>query len=158
MSEVKEFFTKSIDIKKSVLHPLSHIYTCWDISWDQEKDQFEEKPRSLGCLLNELIDHINEVEAPDNYHDHEDSVAEFLKSKDNGWDIKKVGRLWKGANYHSILEQGGYGDFKQEQLLLSVAGRIKAARKFGQMTFDEMEEGHKNILAFLIANILYHRC
>jgi len=158
VSEAKKFFSGSCDIQSLVLQPLSHIYTCWDISWDINEGKFEEKTRSLGSYLNNLIEHIDSIQAPENYHEYEDQVAEFLTAKDNGWGIKKVGRLWVGAHYHSILEQGGFGDFNQEKLIMSVAGRIKAARSFGQVTFDEMEEGHKNILAFLLANILYHRC
>ncbi len=74
-----------------------------------------------------------------------------------GWKIQKVGNRWEGEDYPFILEQGGFDDIDQEELLHAAAGRIKAAIARGQLHFDEMEWFHRKMLADVLAMILYHR-
>ena len=62
-------------------------------------------------------------------------MVEHLK-----WPINKIGNRWLGADYDSILEQGGLHDVDEENLLLATAGRIQVAKRLGQTHFDEMEE------------------
>ncbi len=73
------------------------------------------------------------------------------------WKIEKVGSRWIGENYAAILEQGGFNDFDELNLVLAAAGRIKAALARNQCHFDEMEQSHQKMLADVLAIILYHR-
>ena len=45
---------------------------------------------------------------------------------------------------------------EEKNLLLASAGRIKAAMNFNQLSFGDMEIGHQNMLAAVLAIILYH--
>ena len=93
---------------------------------------------------------------PEEYHPNEDKLAEEVV-KSLKWPISKVGKRWVGADYESILTQGGFGDFNQANLIAAIAGRVKFAKKFGQAHFDAVESGHKRTLSFLLTAILYHR-
>jgi len=73
------------------------------------------------------------------------------------WPIVKVKGRWIGADYASILEQGGFGDIDQQDLVAAVAGRIHAAIRFGQHHFDDMERSHRDMLAAVLTIIFYHR-
>ncbi|WP_123014868.1 hypothetical protein [Vibrio zhugei] len=74
-----------------------------------------------------------------------------------GGFIRKNGCFWEGAQYNSILEQGSFDDHKQKALVLSAAGRIKAALDRKQYHLDEMEEKHKMMLCTILSIILYQR-
>ncbi len=63
----------------------------------------------------------------------------------------------RGDSYTVILEQGGFDDEDQQNLILAAAGRIIAAINYNQLHFDDMEKGHRNMLAEVLAIILYHR-
>lgn len=69
----------------------------------------------------------------------------------------KKGSRWIGADYASILEQGGFKDSDQLDLIQAAAGRVHAAFDFGQTHFDEMDDGHQTMLAALMTIIIYHR-
>ena len=99
---------------------------------------------------------MSEVDPSRKYHDNEDRLAEYLQHN-SSWNIRKVNERWIGAAYENILEQGGFGDIDQEQLILAAAGRIRAAIERGQTHFDDMEESHRYMLAIVIIVILYHR-
>ena len=153
---VIDFFTNSEDVLDYVLKPLAHIRGTWDVIWDYDNEKYLEEEDSFGAEINTLIDEISITSPPKNYHKHEDKVA-FFQSET--WDfIKKNGHFWEGAEYSSILEQGSFKDHGQEALVLSAAGRIKAAIDRGQEHIDEMEEGHKKILCVILSIILYQRC
>ena len=93
---------------------------------------------------------------PARYHDNENRLAEYVR-KNLKWPIRKEGKRWVGADYSSIIEQGGFDDFDQQDLVLAAAGRIRAAIDHGQQHFDDMEESHRRILGAVISIILYHR-
>ena len=138
------------------LRPLSHIRHDWELLWDSENDRYLHETDSYAELLNDLIDELGTVSPPAKYHDNEDRLAEYTRDR-LGWPIHKQGGRWVGADYESILEQGGFDDIDEEDLVLAAAGRIKAAQAHGQNHFDQMEEGHQRMLAAVIAIILYHR-
>ena len=56
-----------------------------------------------------------------------------------------------------MLEQGGFNDIDEKNLVLSACGRVKAAIDRGQLHFDDMEKFHRKMLADVLAIILYHR-
>ena len=44
---------------------------------------------------------------------------------------------------YPFLEQGGFSDDDQQNLLIAAAGRIKVAIDYNQLHFDDMEKGHQ---------------
>lgn len=80
----------------------------------------------------------------------------MLKKKLN-WGIEKIGKRWTGSDYKAILEQGGFGDIDEQNLVLAASGRIRASIKYGQKHFDKMENGHMIILSNILSIILFHR-
>ena len=150
------FFANSDGLDYYVLRPLSHFTMNWELTWDAGKGKYREEENSFVSLLNGLLDEIELTTAPEEYHPTEDKLAEEVV-KSLKWPISKVGKRWVGADYESILTQGGFSDFNQANLIAAVAGRVKFAKKFGQEHFDDMESGHKRTLSFLLTAILYHR-
>lgn len=153
---IEDFFYKSSFLDMLVLKPLSHIRETWDLSWDDKTKRYSIEDNSFGQEFNNLISELEKTLPPQNYHDKEDLLAEYLKKRFN-WELKKIGKKWTGAEYKVILEQGGFGDINEENLVLAASGRIHAAIKLGQNNFDEMENGHMFILANILSIILYHR-
>lgn len=154
--DTKEFFSNSELLDYLVLRPLSHIKGNWEVSWDEGKQEYETEEESYAKLLNHLIEELSRVNPPSRYHDNEDCLAEYVKSNLN-WNIKKIGGRWVGEDYAAILEQGGFDDIDEENLILVSAGRIKAAIDRNQIHFDDMEQSHQKMLADVLAIILYHR-
>lgn len=154
--KVVEFFENSMNLDRQVTRQLSHIRFNWELTWNMHLAAYENEEDSFAGLLNALVHELSELKPSAKYHDSEDRLAQHCKEK-MGWDIKKQNRYWVGADYPSILEQGSFDDIDQEELCLAASGRIKAAFKFGQVHFDQMEMGHQIMLADVIAIILYHR-
>ena len=139
-----------------VLRPLSHVAGNWELTWDPHSQQYEEEEGSLAAVLNRTIIDISETAPPTQYHDNEDRLAENVISQ-LGWQIRKEGARWVGEDYDWIIEQGGFDDIDQIELLNAAAGRVHAALDRGQLHFDDMEESHRRMLAAVISVILYHR-
>jgi hypothetical protein len=155
-SIVKAFFAWSDGIlDHQVLRPLSHIAPNWELSWNAESSKYEAEDDSFATALNRMIIDIARTPSPRKYHDNEDRFAEYLVAK--GWPIRKTGHRWTGDDYDSILEQGGFSDIDQTELLQAATGRIHAAPSRGQMHFDDMEETHRRMLGAVLSIILYHR-
>lgn len=150
------FFAASDSLDYLVLRPLSHIKPNWELSWGGEDELYMVEEDSFAADLNQLIKDLSFIEVNPNYHLHEDLVAEYQLAKSN-WQIKKNGRLWIGHDYQSILEQGGFHDDNQKDLLRASVGRIQAAIKLNQLHFDQMETNHQKMLAGLLSIILFHR-
>jgi hypothetical protein len=151
---ISSFFSRSDDLDYLVLRPLSHIAPNWEATWTGA--EYEPESGSFAADLNTIIALISDTPSPKRYHDNEDTLAERVM-KENGWPIQKKGKLWIGADYQSILEQGSFADLEQQDLIIAASGRVHAAIKFGQNHFDEMEDAHKNMLAGLLTIIIYHR-
>ncbi len=157
MTPVEKFFFKSELLDYLVLRPLSHIRGNWDLTYDGTEHFFVPEEDSFAVEINQLLIDLNNVKIPDSYHDNEDCLAQYVKANLN-WDIKKDGKQWKGEEYKVILEQGGFSDDDQQNLLIAAAGRIKTTIiDYKQFHFDDMERGHQNILADILSIILYHR-
>lgn len=153
---LRAFFARSDYLDRMALRPLSHIAGAWDVRWDDEAGRYEPEEDSFAEDLNFVIDAIASTPRPVKYHDDEDVLAENVL-RDLSWPIQKKGGRWIGMDYASILEQGSFRDYGQQRLMVAASGRVHAALDFGQVHFDEMEEGHMNMLAHLIAIILFHR-
>jgi hypothetical protein len=156
MTPVEKFFFKSELLDYLVLRPLSHIKGNWDLTYDGKEHFFTPEENSFAEEINQLLIDLNNSIPPNSYHDNEDCLAEYVKANLN-WNIEKNGSQWEGAEYKLILEQGGFDDSDQQNLLVAAAGRIKVAIDYNQLHFDDMGRGHQNILAYVLSIILYHR-
>lgn len=150
------FFCNSDHLDKLVLRPLSHIKGNWELTWDKDLNKYIEEGDSFAVDLNLLIDELDRTIPPAKYHDNEDRLAEYVKTFLN-WSVVKEGARWVGADYDSLLEQGGFHDIDETNLVLAASGRIQAAKVRGQLHFDDMEKSHRRMLAAVISVILYHR-
>jgi hypothetical protein len=153
---MNSFFDDSSEFDRHVLRPLSHITPSWELIWDPNTTQYKEDSDGLGAVVNSILSEVAMAQVPANYHNNEDALAEYAKNA-LGWPIKKVGGRWQGADYASILEQGGFSDVNQTELVGAVAGRIAAARHFGQEHYDDMDPAHQAMLAAVVSIIVYHR-
>ncbi|MBC7523917.1 MAG: hypothetical protein H7239_05715 [Flavobacterium sp.] len=153
---IENFFYKSHFLDMFVLKPLWMIRGTWDLFWDTDSKRYLVEEDSFGNEINDLISELESISPPENYHDNEDILAEYVDKKLN-WGMKKIKKKWIGADYKVILEQGGFGDIDEKNLVLAASGRIHAAIKFGQKHFDEMENGHMIILSNVLSIILFHR-
>ena len=139
-----------------VLRPLAHMREAWELTWDPNGGAYEEEPESFAAPLNALSRELAGIKAPTRYHDSEDRLAEFVRSRLK-WPILKVGQRWVGEDFDAVLQQGSFDDRGQGELLLAAAGRIRAACDRGQSNFDAMEESHQLRLAALLSIILWQR-
>ncbi|HIH4317910.1 TPA: hypothetical protein ACYSBI_001850 [Morganella morganii] len=153
---ILNFFGSSDMFDRMVTRQLSHIKGNWELTWNNQEDKFDLEENSYAEIINNLLAELSMLEPPGCYHDNEDQLAEYCKESLN-WPIYKVGKFWRGMEYVSILEQGGFSDECQTNLCLSITGRLTAAINRNQLHFDDMERSHQNILANVIAIILYHR-
>jgi hypothetical protein len=155
---MKSFFahSDSDSLDREVLRPLSHIRGNWELHWDHSTHRYVEEDDSYAKRLNELIAELDTATPPARYHDNEDRLAEYVRATLK-WPIRKEGARWVGADYESIIEQGGFDDVDQKDLLLAAAGRIRAAQARGQDHYDRMEKSHRRLLAAVLSVILYHR-
>lgn len=152
----KLFFSNSEELEIYVTKQLAHIAPHWELTWNDDSDKYQEEDGSFAYELNKLIDELDKIKIQESYHENEDIVAGYVNTFLN-WKIIKDGKKWIGADYNAILEQGGFHDLNQENLMLAVVGRIRTSYQFGQIGFDDMEDGHKKMLGDIIAIILYHR-
>jgi hypothetical protein len=150
------FFANSSYLGHEVLRPLSHILSYWELDWNPEKEEYSEEDGSYAALLNILLKELENAFPAAHYHDNEDRLAQYV-IKHLGWPIYKVGSCWVGADYESIIEQGGFDDLNERDLVLAAAGRIRAAVNRRQKHFDQMEAPHRRMLAAVLSIILYHR-
>jgi hypothetical protein len=153
---VSSFFADSSWFDMYVLRPLSHIHGNWELSWDPLTKTYRAEEDSFAALVNDLIAELDICPLSGRYHDNEDRLAEYVR-ENLKWKITKVGGRWIGADYDSILSQGGFDDIDQQELVKAAAGRIAAAKARGQRHFDRMEESHLRMLAAVLTIILYHR-
>lgn len=153
---ITQFFNDSDSLDYSVTKKLAHIACNWELTWDENSNQYKPEENSFAKMLNELIKDLANNKIPKNFHENEDIIANHVIQFLN-WNIFKEGNRWKGEEYAVILSQGGFHDINQMELMKSAAGRINDAIQNEKFYFDEMEEGHHNILGDILAILLYHR-
>lgn len=156
MVDAKEFFRQSDLVDRLALRQLSHIRGNWELTWDDDKGEYKTEEDSYAENVNQLLEELSQIAPPQKYHDNEDCLAEYVQANLN-WNIQKVNGRWVGEDYAAILEQGGFDDIDEKNLVLAAAGRIEAAIAHNQLHFDEMEQSHRRMLADVLAVILYHR-
>lgn len=164
MNPVFVFLKPSDFLEHDVFRPLSHIWPNWDPFIDSNTGRYVVEEGSCVGLFNELIDELATTEPPVRYHDSEDRLAEYVRDHTD-WKVQKRGSVWvdkDGAqlskkSYLSLLERGGFKFDRESDLVVAAAGRIKAAIRYGQLHYDDMELSHQVILAGVLTNILYHR-
>jgi hypothetical protein len=150
------FFANSLYLDTVVVRPLSHILSNWELIWDRDKERYCEEKNSYAVTLNQLFVDLSSAKPPSSYHDNEDRLAEYVVGHLK-WSIRKEGKRWVGADYAAILEQSGFHDTSEQDLVIAAAGRIQAAVNRNQFHFDDMEESHRRMLGAVITIILYHR-
>jgi hypothetical protein len=154
--DIQAFFAWSDCLDHDVLRPLTHIKANWEIMWDHDKKCYNPEYDSFAEELNILINDISITTPSSRYHDNEDILANYVKQKLK-WPIFKKNGRWAGADYPSILEQGGFYDIEHGELLTAATGRIYIAIRKGQIHYDKMESGHRKMLSAVLAIVLYHR-
>lgn len=150
------FFDRSLFLDYDVLRPLSHIRANWELSAGDGAFDFLDEEDSFAKDLSLLIDELEITPTPKRYHDNEDHLAELVKRK-TGSDIYKLKSRWVGQDYRIILQDGGLYDDEEKNLVQAAKGRISAAIAYGQAHYDEMEDGHRIMLAVILTLILYCR-
>ena|SRR2546421_9772853 len=156
LDQFREFFAWSDWLDYMVLRPLAHIAVNWEARWDHGKKRYQAEPLSFAEDLNVVIELAAACPRPKKYHEHEDVLAAQVLTQLR-WPIQKKGGRWVGADYPSILEQGGFRDLDQQRLVAAASGRVHAALDNGQKHFDDMEDGHLRMLAALLSIVIYHR-
>jgi len=154
--KIEDFFYNSTYLDMFVLKPLWIAKENWDLIWDSNAKRYIVEDDSFGNEINSLISELESITPPKNYHNKEDILAEYVKTNLN-WGIEKIKSRWVGADYKAIIEQGGFSDIGEKNLVLAATGRIHTSIKLGQNHFDEMENGHMIMLANILSIILYHR-
>ncbi|MGF1680201.1 hypothetical protein [Photobacterium minamisatsumaniensis] len=150
---MRNFFEHCDYFERLVTKPLFYIKPEYELDWLDGK--LVEREDSFACYLNQLFDELDNVVSPNNYHKYEDIIAEYCALEEP--TIRKKGILWIGQDYGWILENGSYDDIDEQNLVLAIAGRVKAAKRFNQCNFDEMEHGHRTMLTELLQCFIYHR-
>jgi hypothetical protein len=153
---VHAFFAWSDLLDHDVTRPLAHVKGGWELTWDQDLGRYEHEDDSFAKYVNAMVEDIADTAISPRYHDNEDVLASHVVSS-LGWPIVKKDGRWVGAGYGSILEQGGFDDIDQGELLTSAIGRVAAAMALGQAHYDQMEPGHRLMLGDILTIILYHR-
>lgn len=153
---VRGFFARSDALDYLCLRPLDHIASSWEVVWDRDGLRCVSEEDSFAADLNLFIDEIAGAVRPTRYHEDEDALIEAYLGATK-WPQQKKGNRWIVADYASLLEQAASADLHEARLVSAATGRVHAALDFGQMHFDNMEEGHRRILAQVVTIILYQR-
>jgi len=150
-----KFFADSHWIEFYVTRPLQHIAGAYEIDWDEELRQYVpvDVPleTTLVSQLNDVLETVEALEPKQGYHDFEDKILSSMTAR---YPLFKIGKLWLGEDYATMLEYGGWQ--QQHGILLAAAGRVRAAKKRGQHHFDEMHEAHRDVLGELLAIAVFY--
>jgi hypothetical protein len=162
---VMHFFGKSQWLDRSVLRPLSHIAMSWELRRTETVGVFMEEEDSLAVLMNQLILDISRATPPADYHAHEDAVIRLREGIDNGaiyqegrrWRDRKTGEPLHKSSISSLMEQASIRYEDVPDLVLAAAGRVATALKFGDANFDDLDNGHADMLAEVLTVIIFIR-
>lgn len=162
---VMSFFGESGWLDRSVLRPLSHLALSWELRRTETVGVFMEEEDSLAGLMNQLIREISLATPPESYHAHEDAVIRLREGAASGliylqgkrWRDRATGEPMAKSSIGSLLEQASIGYDDVPDLVLAAAGRVATALKFGDANFDDLDEGHADMLAEVLTVILFIR-
>ncbi len=162
---VMYFFGESEWLDRAVLRPLSHIALSWELRRTDTVGVFMEEEDSLAALMNQLILDISRATPPADYHAHEDAVIRLRDGIENGtiylerkrWRDRQTGEPLDKSTLGSLMEQASiiYEDIPD--LVLAAAGRVATAMKHGDATFDDLDDGHADMLAEILTIIIWVR-
>ncbi|MEO1100252.1 MAG: hypothetical protein AAFW65_00245, partial [Pseudomonadota bacterium] len=122
----------------------------------------EEEELSFAPVLNTLIDELAKTPSYADYHQFVDD--ELLASRFAKAVIHLEGKRWKETKTNEplrpqdighYLEQHALGGCSLINLKKSISSRIRAAQKIGDKNWDELDDGHRKMLAELIVVVLY---
>ena len=140
---MKDFFYNSHDLDRMVLKPLEHINPNWELTWDEEKEEYKPEDGSFAEKLNKLIQDIEIADSPQQYHDNEDKLANNVLESLN-WEIEK------------ILQSDGYSAYNafegtKDVCLIACLAHI---RRHMELALDE----NKSLAEYALKQIqeLYH--
>lgn len=161
------FFANSAWLDYAVLRPIRHVAGNWELTWDSQSEKYEVETDSLGDHLNVLMYDIATSTPPINYHHHENKLAILYDGIKNGhFKLNRPKKLWIDTTTNSpaskdmvghMLEQASCGHFDVPDLVLSAAGRVATSMRHGVSHFDDLDEGHFEMLAIIMADILFRR-
>ena len=162
---VVSFFGRSNWLDEFVLRPLSHIASCWELRRTGTIGVFMEEEESLAGLMNTLIGDISMATPPADYHGHEDAVIRLRNGPENSsiylegkrWRDRRTGEPLGKSAIGGLLEQAAIGYDDVPDLILAAAGRVAVALKFGQANFDDLDDGHSDMLSEVLTVILFIR-
>jgi len=159
---ISKFIGWAICFDEEVTKPLEHIAHNYELTWDHEAQRFEEEELSFAPILNSLIDELAKTSSYADYHQFVDD--ELLASSFANEVIYLEGKLWRETKTQEplnpedighYLEQHTMGGYLPVNLTKSVSSRIRAAQKAGVENWDDLDDGHRKMLAELIVVILY---
>lgn len=153
--KIWKFFGWSEYLEFDVTRQLVHVRSNYELTWNHDTNRYLEEDNSFAKDLNNLVSELGDTDVLYEYHKNEDQLGEFT-NKFLNWSIQKKGKRWEIDDYSAFIEQGGFHDYNQILLKNAAAGRITAAIKRGQLSYDEMEESHRRMLGDILAIILYH--
>lgn len=161
----RRFFEDSDTLDHATLRPISHVAPNWELTWDSTSDRYEEEEDSLAAHLNKLIEEISNLVPPTDYHALENQHAINYEGVASGrfyldgklWRDQQTGQLVDKDFVGHMIEQATCGHYDVPDLVLSAAGRISTALKFGVDHFDKLDRGHMEMLSVIITDILFRR-
>ncbi|CAN0303965.1 unnamed protein product, partial [Chrysoparadoxa australica] len=126
---------------------------------------YEEEEHSLASHLNKLVEEISNLVPPTDYHALENQHAINYEGVASGrfyldgklWRDQQTGQLVDKDFVGHMIEQATCGHYDVPDLVLSAAGRISTALKFGVDHFDKLDRGHMEMLSVIITDILFRR-
>lgn len=161
-NRISNFIGWTICFDLEVTKPLEHIAHNYELTWDHDAQKFEEEELSFAPVLNLLIDELAKTPSYDHYHKFVDDelmasrfANEVIYLEDKRWRESKTREPLKPEDIGHYLEQHTIGGYIPRNLTKSVSSRIRAAQKAGVNNWDDLDDGHRKMLAELIVVILY---
>jgi len=161
------FFANSDWLDRAVLRPISHVAGNWELTWNTHADRYEPESDSLADHLNVLIHDMAASKPPADYHHYENKLAiSYDDVKSGRFKLNRSRKLWidtatnlpvsKDMVGH-MIEQATCGHYDVPDLVLSAAGRVATSLRFGVSHFDDLDDGHLEMLSVIMTDILFRR-
>lgn len=164
--DILTFFYRSDQLDYTTLRPLSHVMCNWELTSSESGDPlFEEEEDSYAAHLNVLIDEIAATSPPSDYHAFENQIAAEHNGAIEGRYFLKGG-LWYDNETSQLIQKDDVGHMMEQassawddipELVLATAGRVATAMRHGVMEFDDLDQGHMEMMAIDLMTILFRR-
>jgi len=159
------FFGHSDLLDRMTLRPIMHVAPNWELTPSDDNLLYEEEEDSLAAHLNILIHRIAKTDPPTDYHALENKIAsEYEDARNARYYIKN--RLWYDRNTDDpikkddvghMMEQASCGSDDVAELVEAAAGRVAIAMHHGISKFDDLDQGHMEMLAIVMMTVLFRR-